>query len=101
MIDQRLRHRPNDALRHDARTGNLEKGASRHSMRARYLMRAGDVKRHGIRSPTGEPLRGLDSSGSSCSSRSKRLERLELLERMEPPQQIDCTLGRAWPDGRQ
>ena len=35
VVDQGLGHGPNHALGHEARTGNLQKGSSRHRMRAR------------------------------------------------------------------
>jgi hypothetical protein len=35
MVDQRLGHRPNNALRHDARTRDLKKRPTRHKLRER------------------------------------------------------------------
>ena len=44
MVDQGLRHGPNNTVRHDARSRDLKKRAARHEMRERYRIFAKDVK---------------------------------------------------------
>jgi hypothetical protein len=44
MVDQGLRHGPNNALRHEARSRNLQKGTTRHEMGERYLICTNNVK---------------------------------------------------------
>src|SRR5215467_4443179 len=44
MVDEGLRHGPDDPLGDQCRTGNLQKWAARHKLRERYLILAWNVK---------------------------------------------------------
>jgi hypothetical protein len=45
MIDEGLRHGPDNPLGDQGRTGNLQEWAARHKLGERYLIFADDVKR--------------------------------------------------------